>query len=355
MRRRVITILPVIVFSFAGMAWGWGGKDHRMLVSDAINHCPVELASFLLENLDTVMQGSVDPDSKFMDTLNHTYEVDDGTRNNPNHVAYLSSALVSMIENRAPRERVAYWFGVLSHYVADIDQPLHTSERDRNELWYHLVFEAMSYGIEMDSKILGVPFRVKLGRCLSDYEFRFDGEYDPIEDVKAWQTENARWANGFYDEIGGIFTGKNDFDMKRLTEIYKTCINESGNDIVDIWVHISDSIGVDWDRLPRGEEVFFIDVDMNGRFQLDDERIDENELGTALDNYIAQRTTDAENGPPSVYIEFDDRCGEEVIAHTKRICRDSEIEHISAILVRKGSWLSKLARAARVHLGSLSR
>ena len=355
MIKRVIAILPVMVFSLVGTAWGWGGKDHRMLVSDAIDHCPVELASFLMENLDIVMQGSVDPDSKFMDTLNHTYEIDDGTRNNPNHVAYLSSTLVSMMENRAPREKVAYWFGVLSHYVSDIDQPLHTSERHKAEWWYHPVFEGLNYGFELDTYILGVKIKTKLGRCLSDYTFQFDDTFDSIGDVKAWQIANARWAHSYYDEIQTLFTKRGAFDLRRLTEIYKTCINESGNDIVDIWGHICESTRVNWDQLPREEDVFFIDVDKNGRFQLDDERVNENELRMALEKYITRMTADVENGPPSVYIEFDDRCGEDVIAHTKRMCKDSEIEHISAILVRKGSWLSKLARAAKVHLGSLSR
>lgn len=355
MNRRVMAILLVMLPSFAGTAWGWGGKDHRMMVSDAIEHCPDELASFLTENLDLVMRGAVDPDIRFMDTLNHTYEVADGTRNNPHHVAYLSSTLVSMIENRAPREKVAYWFGVLSHYVADIDQPLHTSERNKSELWYHPVFEAMNYGFEVDSEILGVRIHANLGKCLSDYEFRFDGEYESIEDVKAWQIDNARWAHGFYDEIGRIFTEKGAFDFERLTEIYKTCINESENDIVDIWVHICESTQNGWDQLPCEEGVFFITVDDKGRFHLYDDRLDEIGLRTALENYIEGMTADAKLGSPSVHIELDDRCGDDVITHTKRICEDFEIQHFSAILVRRGSWLGNLARAAKVHIESLTR
>src|SRR5262245_29131841 len=110
-------VLVLVCVVLAGRAWAWDLKDHRRFVLLAIEHSPPELAAFLREHLDEVTRGALDPDRRFMDTLNHTYHVEDGTRNNPDHVAYLSATLVSMMRNRAPREKVAYWTGAHSNYV----------------------------------------------------------------------------------------------------------------------------------------------------------------------------------------------------------------------------------------------
>lgn len=345
--------MSIIVLWLTGTAWAWPPKDHRVLVSWAIERCPPELSSFLTEHLDAVRQGSVDPDRKFMDTLNHTYEVHDGTRNNPDHVAYLSTALVSMLRNGAPRAKVAYWFGALSHYVADISEPLHTSDREKNEWWYHLLFESFDYGFEVDVKAPGFEIKTRLGRCLSGHAFAYDGRYDPIEDVKAWQIENAKQAHVYYDEIHGLFTEKDAFDLERLAAIYTTCIDMAGNDIIDLWVHVYRAAGTSLESLPNEDAVLLLEVDRKERFRLGGERIAEQDLRTRLARSVDEARRHADRVLTPVYAEVDDRCGPDAVTRLEKLCEEAGIERVSTILVTKGSWPSRFARAAAIHLRSL--
>jgi hypothetical protein len=348
-------LLGLSLFALALLArpsWAWDPKDHRRIAALAIKHSPPALASFLRDNLDEVLRGSVDPDRKFMDTENHTYHVDDGTRNNPDHVAYLSSALVEMMRNRAPRERVAYWFGALSHYVADMDQPLHASDRDRRENAYHLLFESLGYGFESHAQILGFPLDVKVGGALAGWQFRFDGKHDAIDDVRAWQIENARWSYRFYDEISGRYTGRLAFDAGRLAEIFRTCITESTNDVIDLWAHLYGSAGDGLAALPPAQAVLVIDVDKKGRLRHAGKRLAEPKLASTLRRHVSDRA--AAGSFASVYAEIDDRCDASVEERFRRLCTASGVEHASAIFTRKGPAPSRLYRAIKVHASSLA-
>ncbi len=317
----------------------------------AVDHSPPGLASFLRANLDEVVRGSLDPDRKFMDTENHTYHVDDEARNNPDHVAYLSSTIVAMMRNRAPRERVAYWFGALSHYVSDIDEPLHTSDKDKRENWFHPLFEALGYGFESHSQVLGFKLDVKVGKALSGWQFHADGQRDAIEDVRAWQIANAKWAYRYYDEISKVYAKKVALDDDRLNEIFRTCIAEAINDVIDVWAHVYQSAGSEPAALPPQSEVILIDVDKKGRFYRSGERQTEEQLVATLRQYVSTRAV--AGAIPSAYVEMDDRCDESVGKRLEQLCEASGITHFSAMFVRKGPATSRLYRALKVHAASL--
>ncbi|MBI1854070.1 MAG: hypothetical protein HYR85_27345 [Planctomycetes bacterium] len=351
MTRRVTGVWLLTFVLLACPASAWDPKDHRLFVALAIEHSPPGLASFLGANLDEVVRGSLDPDRKFMDTENHTYHVDDGTRDNPDHVAYLASALVAMIRNRAPREKVAYWFGALSHYVSDIDEPLHTSDKDKRENWYHPLFEALGYGFESHSQVLGFKFDFEIGNALSGWTFHDERRRSAIDDVKAWQIANAKWAYRYYDKIGRIYTRKKALDGNRLTEIYRTCIDESINDVIDLWAHVYQSAETELITLPSQRDVFLVDVDDEGRFYRGDVRLTEVQLVTALREYVATRT--AAGAVPSAYAEIDDRCDASLRGRLEQLCRASGIVNVSAIFLRKGTATSRFYRALKVHVASL--
>ncbi|MFO0984785.1 MAG: zinc dependent phospholipase C family protein [Planctomycetota bacterium] len=358
MKKRIVSRSLLAVTLLAPGASAWETKDHKMIVALAIEHSPPQLAAFLRDHLAEVMQGAVDPDLRFMDTLNHTYHVEHGTRDNPDHVAYLASALVAMMRNRAPAAMVAYWFGALSHYVADIDQPLHTSDKDQNENWYHLLFEALGRGFEYRSEVLGVELEVKLGKALSGWQFPYDGQHDAIADVRSWQVANAIWANRYYDEIGRIYTQRGSFDAGRLAAIYRQCIAEAINDVIDLWAHV---LGSQADllpaatlaALPRQDEVLLLDVDRHGRVEQGGKRVTPEELALVVRQYSSARPRNREGPRASVYVEIDDRCQESVAARLEATCAACGITGFSAILVRKGTWTSRLYRAVKVHAASL--
>ncbi|MEW6743919.1 MAG: zinc dependent phospholipase C family protein [Planctomycetota bacterium] len=354
MKIRLIFLLPLIVLAVAQAAWSWGGRDHRLIVQLALRHVPPALAAFLEDELDEVLRGSIDPDRRLMDSANHSYNLEDGTLNNPRHVAYLSSALVSMIRNGAPREKVAYWFGALSHYVADIDQPLHTSDKDKRESPYHLLFEGLDYGFESHGHLLGVEIGIKVGRALSGWEFQYDGKLDVIEDVEAWQVENARWSNAYYDEIRRIYTEDDAFDAERLQEIYRTCIDEAVDDVIDLWAHVYRAVGGGAIDLPPASDVLILDVDKKGRVRASGERLKGEKLQEAIRGY-ASRSPAGDASVPAVYLEVDDRCSPRLIKPLEEICTQSGIHRVSTLRTCKGPWTSRLYRAVKVHAAALAK
>jgi hypothetical protein len=360
MKKRLTLLLPFLVAALGQDARAWSPKDHRMIVALAIEHCPAGLASFLRDHLAEVERGSVDPDRKFMDTANHTYNLEDGTRNNPDHVAHVSSALVSMVRNKAPREDVAYWFGALSHYVSDIDQPLHASDRDKRESWYHLLFEGLDYGFESHKQVLGIEIDVKVGKALSGWQFQYDGRRDElvhcrtIEDIRQWQLENAKWANGYYDEIAGIYAKKGALHTGRLEEIYRTCLDEAVDDVIDLWAHVYRSADEDLAGLPSRNDVLRIDVDKKGRIRLDGKSVGKQKLPEALESYLSALKRDEKRAPLSAFLEIDNRCDERLEERFREICAGAGIGRFSAIRAQKGPWTSRLYRAVKVHVASLT-
>jgi len=352
MKRRPILLAFFIVLSAAQAAWAWGPRDHRMIVALAVRHLPPDVASFLEGQIEHAQEGSVDPDRKFMDSDNHSYNLEDGTIENPRHVAYLSSAIVSMIRNRAPREEVAYWFGALSHYVADLNQPLHTSDSDKRENLYHLLFEGLDYGFESHGQVLGFEVGIKLGKALSGWEFEFDGRLDAIDDIEAWQIENARWSNRYYDEIRRIYTEKDAFNAERLEEIYRTCIDEAVDDVIDLWAQIHRSAGGGSIDLPPAAETLIIEMDKKGRTRIDGDRLKGDDLQEAVRQYTS-RVRAAEGAVPSAFLEVDDRCAGGRIEGIEGICKGEGLRHLSTIRFRKGPWTSRLYRAVKVHAGAL--
>ncbi len=330
-----------LVFSTRA-AVAWNTKDHRTFVAHAIEHSPPELASFLRAHWDEVMRGSVDPDRKFMDTPNHTYHVDDGTRSAPDRVAELSDALVAMMRNGAPREKVAYWFGALSHYVSDIDQPLHTSDKDRSENWYHVLFEALGTGFESHGEILGLKLDLKVGKALSGSTFAYDGRHDAIDDVREWHVENARWAYGYYDEIARLYTEKGARDAERLAQVYRTCFGEAVNDVIDLWAHVFRAAASDPAALPPLGDVLVLIVDEKGRISRDGKRLAEKKLADAL------------RGHASAYVEIDDRCAAAVRTRIEGLCAAAGVPRVSAVFVPMGPWTSRLFRAVKVHSASFA-
>jgi hypothetical protein len=345
MSQRIRVVATLLGFGLASPALAWDPAEHRRIVDIAIEHVPPRIAAFLRANRDEVVRGALDPDRKFMDTENHTVEIADGSRRNPERVAELSAALVAMLRNGAPRERVAYGLGALSHYVSDIDEPLHTSDVDKNENWYHPLFEAQAYGIDWHLQTLGFALDVKLGDATAGWEFH-ERPHETIDDVRAWQLANARWSHGFYDEIGHLYT-RQTRDPGRLAEIYRTCTDEAIDDVIDLWSQIDRSAGVDPSALPDARDVFVVTIDANGRVERDGRRFDEAALAASLRAFAAAHAT------PSAYAEIDDRCDASVARHFRERCAAAGVSRASSLALRMGPATSRLYRSLRVHVASL--
>ncbi|MBN1418299.1 MAG: hypothetical protein JXP34_05950, partial [Planctomycetes bacterium] len=177
-----------------------------------------------------------------------------------------------------------------------------------------------------------------------------------IEDVREWQIANARWSNRYYDEIRRTYTEGRTEDggsrRSRLEEIYRTCIDEAVDDVIDVWAHVHRSVGEGAIDLPPASDVLIIEADKKGRARIDGDRLKKGGLREAIREYAARHPA-AEGAVPSVYIEIDDRCPPRPIDVILEMCGDAGIRHVSTIRLCKGPWTSRLYRAVKVNAASL--
>lgn len=113
------------------------GTHHRFAV-DALPLVQTDagkrLAGWLLRYYRSYLAGAMDPDLRFRDFHNHILHVNEGFWGGAPRVAH---QWYSRLQKHLRAERfrqAAHAAGVLSHYVSDVIQPLHTASTDRETL-----------------------------------------------------------------------------------------------------------------------------------------------------------------------------------------------------------------------------
>jgi zinc dependent phospholipase C len=244
--------IPVIFLAVvlpASPVLAHGLETHRQIVRDAIEHSPPGLREFLRTQEEEVLRGAVWPDTHWMDRPNHV--CGPGETTNPSRVRDLADTLVRMSRNGAPADRVAFLYGALSHYVSDISQPLHTVEAE-GEAIPHLVFE------RMNTHVLGWSL-------LTDpYRFRFDGQHDPIPDVRAWQEANAEWSRA---RAPRLLRAAKKLRRETMSDLWAESVNEGTNDVIDLWAEIHRRGGI------TSGDALLVQVDRKGRLHIGEKRV----------------------------------------------------------------------------------
>jgi len=185
---------------------------------------------------DIILKGSTDPDTLLKDFQNHIYNFH-SKRKEQDSVAFFRDnfeCLVNLIKQRASDSEIARRLGLFSHYIADINQPLHTEgkEVDPNEGVYHAKFEKDVEGHLSKIKVL-----------------RFT--YAPVNKPVERLIEMATAANKHYSEIGKAYTSGNKiFDLMPLvSEQYNAAVKN----VVDYWLGTFKEAGVKEDFSPPPE------------------------------------------------------------------------------------------------------
>ncbi|MCO8121872.1 zinc dependent phospholipase C family protein [Stieleria sp. TO1_6] len=111
------------------------GTHHRFAV-DALSLIRTDaghrLATWLLYHYPSYLRGATDPDLLFRDFHNHWLHIDDGDWGGAPRVAHQWYERLQKHLRAERYQQAAYAAGVLSHYVTDVMQPLHTSSNDRD-------------------------------------------------------------------------------------------------------------------------------------------------------------------------------------------------------------------------------
>lgn len=222
----------VLLFSILFLACGlsaeaWSYHTHRKIVSDALSFLPTEFQDRFRPFKDLMMQGSTDPDMVIKDFMNHVYHVNSRSgHDSAARIDGLCREAVRQLKEKGPGPEAAYTMGLVAHYVADINQPLHTagSEADVAESDYHGKFEK-----DIQSRMTKIPVPVP-------------SAYAPVTDPEKRTREMAEAASPYYSRIGTAYRGGNDiFD---LSDVVDTQYAAAVKNVADFWLGIAEQGGL---------------------------------------------------------------------------------------------------------------
>jgi hypothetical protein len=131
-------------FGMPGRALAWHTFTHAYLARIAFDQMPGAFEAAFEDHLDAVVAGAMAPDLVLMDWDNHEWNVHSGEGGQggaPARVETLFAAILEGLTGEAPDyPKLAKDLGLLAHYLADINQPLHTDNADLEGL-VHAAYE----------------------------------------------------------------------------------------------------------------------------------------------------------------------------------------------------------------------
>jgi len=208
----------------------WCARTHRKITSDAYFIICQSFRDFLGEtkgdkpqhpHLKALLDASVEPDSVLKDFRNHVFHIQGyDLGNGPFHVANLAKEISEDIKNKAPIAQIVQKLGWISHYIADLTQPLHTGV----ETWEGIEEKAYHKALEQD-----------VDKHLYEYGVLFDGS-QAITRLSARMVYEALWANQFYSAMETAYTTGNKYE--EIKYIAAKCYSKAVNNVVDIWYSI---------------------------------------------------------------------------------------------------------------------
>ncbi|HOT27462.1 MAG TPA: helix-hairpin-helix domain-containing protein [Candidatus Ozemobacteraceae bacterium] len=221
--RTAAFLLVLIPFVTCGSPAGaWSYHTHRKIVSDALSFLPTAFQERFRPFKDLMMKGATDPDTFIKDFMNHVYHVNSRMgHDSAARIGALFNQAVQQLKERGPGPEAAYTMGLIAHYVADLNQPLHTagSEADVAESDYHARFEK-----DVQSRMTHIPVPVPTG-------------YDPVTDPERRVMEMARSASPLYGRIGAAYrSGNGVFDLDDIVNAqYAAAVKH----VADFWLGVT--------------------------------------------------------------------------------------------------------------------
>ncbi len=193
--KRLIIFL-IILFLFLNPLFGWSAKTHQKIVKEAFYSLPKEYQRKISPYIDELLKGSVAPDRVYRDFDNHVFHIHGNKGKGPDKVRQKYLEIINLIQEKRPWRLIAFELGVLSHYIADLNQPLHTDTSKRENL-FHSKYEK-------DSEVINP-------KTPKDLIF--------IRYPKSYILDSISRANSFYRSIEDAYLNGNAFsDVSKITQ-----------------------------------------------------------------------------------------------------------------------------------------
>lgn len=132
----LVAATPILA---AGSAGAWTDSTQERIAENAARLMPPALQTVLSLHEDRLLEGA--RAAARLHQADHYQNLDTGTGNLAAAIDSQSTRVLRMLNARAPLRDVVYEMGVLSHLVADAQNPLNTSSREIREAEYAEDFE----------------------------------------------------------------------------------------------------------------------------------------------------------------------------------------------------------------------
>jgi hypothetical protein len=204
-------------FGMPGRALAWHTFTHPYLARIAFDQMPGDFEATFKDHLAAMVAGAMAPDLVLMDWNNHEWNVhssEGGQGGAPARVEALFATILEGLKEEEPDYRkLANDLGLLAHYLADINQPLHTDDADLEGL--------VHAGYELD------VFSRQSTFSFLDHGRRFF--LDPYTETVGM----ALSANRYYDQIMESYVGGTGYEG--LERIMALQLQNAVDAIMDAW------------------------------------------------------------------------------------------------------------------------
>lgn len=224
----LLMVVALVIGLDPPTARAWSYHTHRKIVSDAFARMPQPFVTRFQPYRNQILRGSTDPDSLLRDFENHVHHVHGGHRKagTPTFIKKSFDELVARFRRGDPDETVAYHLGLLAHYIADLNQPLHTdgANVDPQESNYHMTFEH-----DVQGRLSRIPVQVPINLL-------------PVTEPAKRVREMALAANAHYLTIGAAYKGgRRILDLEAVVaQQYSAAVRHT----MEFWLGIMQQAGV---------------------------------------------------------------------------------------------------------------
>lgn len=196
----------------------WFTPMHSDITQTAFENLPADIQKIFLAHLDAILWGALAPDIVLRDWPNHEWNIHriPGDKTSaPTRIQQLSQNILQDLGQEPPdMAKAADKLGLLSHYLADINQPMHTDDYADDNAWIHFAYEIDSYNHETELTYSNCG--IKLRSSIYD---------DAIS--------SARQANLYYQTIIDAYANGEGYDgVRRITSLN---YDRAVRDIVEVW------------------------------------------------------------------------------------------------------------------------
>lgn len=223
-----IAILFFLAAALVSRADCWTPKTYQLVVVKSVRLMPGSFRRVMMRHQVEILDGSLHPDAEL--ESHHTYDLKTKSGFLQDRILELSQVIPQKIHNHATFAEVARDFGRLSHYMADLNDPLILGDNDPREPQY------------------STDFAVYTEKNIGLFPWIFDGHEDPVlqkGNEKEFLYNIASTAVEKYDRIGeayfpeGALVSSDTFDWKSLPfGIASLSYSHSITRTVQMWFYV---------------------------------------------------------------------------------------------------------------------